>query len=57
MKQIGAMTLLMCDTGVEAYALFALTRFLGMKTEEVKKICEDALKCARDKRVHMYSLL
>jgi hypothetical protein len=57
MKQIGAMTLLMCDTGVEAYALYALTKFLGMATEEVKRICADALKVAKNRNVHMYSLL
>ena len=57
MKHIGAMALLMCETGIEAYALLAMTRILKMKADEAKKLCRDAVAAANNKNYHMYSLL
>ena len=57
MKHIGAMALLMCETGIEAYVLLALTRILKMKPDKAKKLCRDAVAAANNKNYHMYSLL
>ncbi|KAF8245759.1 S-adenosyl-L-methionine-dependent methyltransferase [Wilcoxina mikolae CBS 423.85] len=57
LKRIGAMALLMCETGIEAYALLALTKILKMDPVEAKKICDDAVAAAKNKNMHMYSLL
>ena len=56
MKHIGAMALLMCETGIEAYALLALIRILHMDPDEAKKLCKEAVAAAKNKNFHMYSL-
>ncbi|KAF8538708.1 S-adenosyl-L-methionine-dependent methyltransferase [Trichophaea hybrida] len=57
MKRIGAMTMLMCETGLEAYGMAALTRILQMSHEEATKVFADALRDVRNKNCHVYSLL
>ncbi|KAF8540767.1 S-adenosyl-L-methionine-dependent methyltransferase [Trichophaea hybrida] len=56
LKRIGAMALLMCETGIEAYALLALTKILKMDPKEAKQICDDAVAATKNKNMHMYSL-
>lgn len=57
MKQVGAMALMTCETGIEAYALAAITRIHGMPTDEATQLCKDGLKDARNKNYHMYCKL
>lgn len=73
MKRVGAMAMLMCETGrshflrqdwvnsecagLEAYGMAALTRVLEMEHEEALKVFSDALKDVRNKNCHTYSLL
>ena len=54
-KQIGAMSLLKMATAVEAYAGLALTRILGMSTEEAQKTCDDGFRGFKSRHHHMYS--
>lgn len=54
LKKIGAMTLMTMETGLEAYAMAALTRVLGMNKAEAEKVCADAWKAAKNKNTHMY---
>ncbi|KAF8542007.1 S-adenosyl-L-methionine-dependent methyltransferase [Trichophaea hybrida] len=57
MKQIGAMAMLMCETGFEAYGMAVMTRILGMKKEDAMKECVDALKGVKNKNHYTYNLL
>jgi hypothetical protein len=57
MKHIGAMVMMMCETGVEAYGMALFTRVLGMDTEEARTVCRAAVKAVRNKNFHMYSYL
>jgi len=57
LKHVGAMALLMCETGIEAYALAGLTRILGMDPVVAAQLCRDALAAVKNKNTHMYSLL
>ena len=57
LKQIGAMVLLQCETGLEAYSLAVLTRWLGKDIEEVQKLCKDALEELKTSKRHMYNYL
>jgi hypothetical protein len=54
LKRIGALALLQCETGVEAYALATLTRVCGMSEEDAKKLCDDALQELKDRKHHSY---
>ncbi|KAF8245880.1 S-adenosyl-L-methionine-dependent methyltransferase [Wilcoxina mikolae CBS 423.85] len=55
MKHTGAMALMMLETGIEAYALAALTRILQMDPEDAAQKIKDALHSAKDRRVHCYN--
>ncbi|KAI5842817.1 S-adenosyl-L-methionine-dependent methyltransferase [Tricharina praecox] len=57
LKRIGAMCLLSCETGYEAYGMAFLTRILGMENEDALKLCKDALEAVRNKRVHVYGYM
>lgn len=57
MKQLGAVVLLQCESGIEAYSLAPLTRWLGMEVEEVHKLCRDALEEVKTSKRHMYNYL
>ena len=57
LKHIGAMALMMSETGVEAYALAGLTRILGMDAADATKLCDDAVAAVKNKNTHMYSYL
>jgi len=54
MKQIGIMALMTSETGIEAYALAALTRIHGMPVEEAAQLCRDALRDMKNKNYHLY---
>lgn len=54
MKEIGLWGLEIAKTGVESYGLAALTRVLGMPTEEAEKIIADATADTQDRRNHSY---
>jgi SAM-dependent methyltransferase len=55
LKNAGAMVLLNCEHGAtDSYGLAPLTRILGMKPEEARRICKDGLKDVRNRRFHMY---
>jgi len=54
MKRIGAMGLLMLETGLEAYTLAILTRVMGLSLEEALKIGKEALEDVRRKEQHSY---
>jgi hypothetical protein len=51
----GAMALVMLETGIEAYSLAAMTRILKMEPEDAQKKILEALKAAKDRRVHTYN--
>ncbi|KAI5816390.1 hypothetical protein BZA77DRAFT_353950 [Pyronema omphalodes] len=55
LKQVGAMVMLTSETGIEAYALAAFTRYLRLSIEEATKVIEDAAKAVRKKHSHMYT--
>ncbi|KAF8243839.1 S-adenosyl-L-methionine-dependent methyltransferase [Wilcoxina mikolae CBS 423.85] len=55
MKQAGAMTLLVSETGMPAYGMAAFTRVLGMSKEEADRRCKEAFKAVKDKRFHVYN--
>jgi len=56
-KQIGAMSMLALETGIEAYVMAAATRILGMQPDEARKICEEAWKSCKNKNYHIYTHL
>ena len=49
------MILLMAETTFTAYGMAALTRVLGIDTEEATKLCDLAYASTKDKRNHMYA--
>ncbi|CCX10657.1 Similar to Demethylmenaquinone methyltransferase; acc. no. Q72HI4 [Pyronema omphalodes CBS 100304] len=55
LKQVGAMVMLTSETGIEAYALAAFTRYLTLSVEEATKVIEDAAKALKKKHSHMYT--
>ncbi|KAF8543378.1 S-adenosyl-L-methionine-dependent methyltransferase [Trichophaea hybrida] len=55
-KRIGAMAMLMSETGFEAYGMAALTRILEMPKEEASKVFVNALKGVKNKNHHTYNL-
>lgn len=57
LKKIGAMCLLNCETGYEAYGMAFLTRILEMDTDVALKLCRDALEGVRDRSVHTYGCM
>ena len=57
LKHVGAMVLLMAETGFEAYAMAPFTRVLGMTQEQAAKICTDSVIAVKNKNHHMYSYL
>jgi hypothetical protein len=57
LKRVGALVLMACDTGIEAYAMGCLTRVLGMDTSEAKRLCAEALRDAKCKHYHAYNYL
>ncbi|KAF8544207.1 S-adenosyl-L-methionine-dependent methyltransferase [Trichophaea hybrida] len=54
-KRIGTLTLLMCETGCEAYAMAPFTRVLGMDKEEAARVCREAVTAVSDRNTHAYS--
>lgn len=56
-RDVGAMTLITLMSGIEAYAMAALTRALGMGQAEAEKLCEDALAAVTDTKNHIYNYL
>jgi hypothetical protein len=57
MKHIGAMGLLMAETGLEAYGMAPFTRVLDMPQAEAMKLCRDGIIAVKNKNHHMYSYL
>ncbi|KAF8532651.1 hypothetical protein BDD12DRAFT_765176, partial [Trichophaea hybrida] len=57
MKRVGAITMLMAETGFEAYGMAAMTRILGMSKEDATEVFTDALKGVRNKNYHIYNFL
>ncbi|KAF8245687.1 S-adenosyl-L-methionine-dependent methyltransferase, partial [Wilcoxina mikolae CBS 423.85] len=57
MKRVGAMTLLMDETGFEAYGMAAFTRILGMSKEAATEVFTNGLKGIKNKNHHSYMLL
>ncbi|KAF8245535.1 UMTA methyltransferase family protein [Wilcoxina mikolae CBS 423.85] len=57
MKHIGAMVLLMSETGLEAYGMAPFTRVLEMPQAEAMRICRDGVIAVKNKNHHMYSYL
>ncbi|KAA8896239.1 S-adenosyl-L-methionine-dependent methyltransferase [Sphaerosporella brunnea] len=57
LKQIGAMVMLGCETGFQAYGMAVFTRVLGMDPLRAKQVCDDALKAVRNKNFHLYNHL
>jgi len=55
-KEIGAYMMMVCETGLEAYGLAALTRVLRMDVATATKLCSDAFAMLKDRRVHTYSV-
>jgi len=55
-KEMGAFSLLMLASGMEAYGLAVFTRVLGMDVDEATTLCRDALALIKGKKVHAYSL-
>ncbi|KAI5856821.1 S-adenosyl-L-methionine-dependent methyltransferase [Tricharina praecox] len=56
MKQIGAMALVMLDTGIEAYGIAPYTRILKMDPGEASKIIHEAKEVAKDLSIHTHSM-
>ncbi|PWW76949.1 S-adenosyl-L-methionine-dependent methyltransferase [Tuber magnatum] len=56
MKELGRFTLLNCETSFEAFGLALLTRVVGMSADEALKLCQDARKELRNKKIHIYNL-
>ncbi|KAA8906639.1 UMTA methyltransferase family protein [Sphaerosporella brunnea] len=57
LKHIGAMAMVMAETGLEAYGLAAMTRILKMDPVEAMAICKDAFKAIKNRHTHMYNEL
>lgn len=57
LKHVGAMVLLMAETGFEAYAMAPFTRVLGMSQEEAAKVILNSVISVKNKNTHMYSYL
>jgi len=55
LKRIGAMAMLMAETGTEAYAMAILTRFHRMSVDEAKKLCEATWSDIRNRKYHAYN--
>ncbi|KAF8544212.1 S-adenosyl-L-methionine-dependent methyltransferase, partial [Trichophaea hybrida] len=55
MKQIGAMVMLMSETGLEAYCMALFTRVLEMSPEKAMESCKGSMAAIRNKNYHMYN--
>ncbi|KAF8245519.1 S-adenosyl-L-methionine-dependent methyltransferase [Wilcoxina mikolae CBS 423.85] len=55
MKQIGAMVMLMSETGLEAYCMALFTMVLEMSSEKAMESCRGSMAAIRNKNYHMYS--
>ncbi|KAI5845500.1 S-adenosyl-L-methionine-dependent methyltransferase [Tricharina praecox] len=55
MKRIGGMSVLLSETGYEAYGMGPLTRILGFEHAKAKKICDDAFAAVKNKNYHVYN--
>ncbi|KAF8542380.1 S-adenosyl-L-methionine-dependent methyltransferase [Trichophaea hybrida] len=55
MKKVGAMLMLMGETGFEAYGLAAFTRILGMSKEDATEVFTNGLRGIRNKNFHTYT--
>ncbi|KAI5820500.1 S-adenosyl-L-methionine-dependent methyltransferase [Pyronema omphalodes] len=54
-KRIGALTMMMCESGCEAYGMAPFTRVLGMEKDEAAKVCREAVEAIRNRGTHVYS--
>ncbi|KAF8053742.1 S-adenosyl-L-methionine-dependent methyltransferase [Lyophyllum atratum] len=57
LKRIGQIVALNSATGLESYGMAPLTRYLGMKPEEVLAECASALADVNSRKVHAYQLM
>lgn len=55
MKHAGAMALLVCETGIEAYMLQLFTDIIKIPMEEAKKLMSDGLAALKVKTSHLYN--
>ncbi|KAF8536583.1 putative TAM domain methyltransferase [Trichophaea hybrida] len=57
MKKVGAMNMLMGQTGFEAYGMAPLTRILGMSREDALQVFVNGVKGLKNKNYHCYNFL
>ncbi|KAI5845348.1 S-adenosyl-L-methionine-dependent methyltransferase [Tricharina praecox] len=55
LKHVGAMALLMLQTGIEAYVMASFSRILGMEQEEAAKLCQEAYASCSNRKNHFYN--
>lgn len=55
LRRVGAMALMAAETGVNAYAMGALTRINSMSAEEATRMCEEGLADCKNKNYHIYT--
>ena len=56
-KQIGAMVLLVAETGLRAFCMEPFTTALGMAERKATKWCREALRAMKNPNTHMYTSL
>ncbi|CZS95211.1 related to TAM domain methyltransferase [Rhynchosporium agropyri] len=54
MKEIGAYNRLGWDEGINGWAMFLLTKYLGWRSEEVEAMCAHIRRDLRNKHIHAY---
>ncbi|KAI5841727.1 S-adenosyl-L-methionine-dependent methyltransferase [Tricharina praecox] len=57
MKRAGYIAALTSATGLQSYAMAPLTRYLGMSSDEVVKLCNSAQTEIETKKVHSYQIM
>lgn len=55
LKRVGAMVLLSCESGMEAYSQQLFTKVLGMDLDEASKIASDGFMALKARTSHIYS--
>jgi hypothetical protein len=56
LKEIGAFTQLLVDTGFEALGIALFTRELGMEVDAAEALIEGSKKEAKDRKIHSYAI-
>lgn len=57
LKRVGAMSLLSCESGMEAYSNYLFTNVLGMDADEAKKIISAGLSSLKLRTSHLYGFM